>query len=98
MTPFHALTAVPTATVNHRITRVTVKIVPNTLNATESNSVPNCSVADVKTPIGNVKPHQPMLNGIFSPRVRILRIEEMAMMSHTKPKPQIVRAMLHEYP
>lgn len=96
MTPFHAFTAVPTATVNHKITNVTVKIVPNTLNATESNSVPNCRVADVNTPMGNVNPHQPMLNGIFSPRVRTLRIEEMAMMSQTRPKPQIVRATLHQ--
>lgn len=95
MTPCHAFSAVPNATVSQSMISVTVKIVPKTLNATESNSVPNCSVAEVNTPIGKVNPHQPMLNGIFSPLVRMLRIDAMATRSHTKPKPQITKATLH---
>jgi hypothetical protein len=82
------------ATVSHNRTSVTVNIVPSTLNAGESSSAPNCTVADVKTPIGKVNPHQPMLKGICSPRFRIWRIEAMAMESQTRPKPQMVSATL----
>lgn len=96
MTPFQALIAVPTDTVSHKMTSVTVKIVPRTLKAGESSSVPNCRVADVKTPIGKVNPHQPMLNGICSPRVRILIMDEMATISQTNPNPQMVKATLRD--
>jgi hypothetical protein len=94
MTPSQAFIVVPTATVTQSITKQTVKMVPNTLKATLSSSVPNWRVAEVKTPIGKVKPHQPILNGMRSPRNRRCAIEAMAMRAQTKPKPQIMRATL----
>jgi hypothetical protein len=58
-------------------------IVPKTLKNAEGSSSPRVTVDIANTPIGNVNPHHPILNGNFE---RL--IEAMAKNSHTRPKPQ----------
>jgi hypothetical protein len=45
----------------------------------------------MNTPIGNVKPHQPMLNG----KLFALYIVATAKKSHTRPNPQRINAVMN---
>src|SRR5579859_7327353 len=61
--------------------------VPRMLKNLDGISCPNVMVEPVKTPVANIIPHQPMLNGEFD-----LPKEAKAQNSHASAKPHIRRA------
>ena len=77
---------VPTVTTIHSTTTMIENMVPKTLKNREGNSLARAVVATVNTPKGNVKPHQPMLNGNLE-----REIVASAKKSHTSPKPHMIK-------
>ncbi len=69
---------------NHKIATVAEKRVPRTLKNELGTSFAKVVVATAYTPNGNVKPHQPMLNGN-----RLQLMLASAKNSQTSPNPQI---------
>ena len=61
--PCQAPLAVPAAMTNQSTMTATPKAVPSTLKNLDGSSLPIKIVLRAYTPRGNVKPHQPMLNG-----------------------------------
>lgn len=84
----HQLTAQIETVVALKAIRRGLRTVPRTLKKVEGISLPIVVVETVKTPSGNVKPHQPILNGNLE---RLILAK--AKKSHTRPNPHMIRAI-----
>lgn len=63
--PFQACQHVNEKQTSQFVISMPARMVPSTLNAVESSSLPNWIVDVVQTPMGNVVAHQDMLKGIL---------------------------------